>query len=97
MSADSSNRLALGLAAPGSIAYLSHGPAAEFKPFFGGVMVAAPLQLLGPFPVDGVGSLSLPFRWLGTPGLKFYLQAWVKDAAAPQGFSASNGLQLAGQ
>ena len=97
LAAGSSNQLSLGGGMPGSLAYLCVGLAAEFKAFHGGVMVPAPLQVLGPFSLDSAGNLQLPFTWLWTPGLTFYLQAWVKDAAAPHGLSATNGLQGAGQ
>jgi hypothetical protein len=98
LTVNSSNQFCLDHAKSGSAAYFCFGFAAEFNAFFGGVLVPAPLHIYGPYAVDAQGTLCLPaLKWLWTPGLKFYLQAWIRDAAAPKGFSASNGLQGAGQ
>lgn len=65
------------------------------QPFLGGTLVPAPNFLLGPFETDAQGKLALDLvlRPALPSGLEFALQTWIQDPAAPQGFSASNGLR----
>jgi hypothetical protein len=63
-------------------------------PFKGGTLVPSPDVLIGPFPLDGAGSLVLSAPWpAGLPGaFSTYLQEWIVDPAGPVGFAASNAL-----
>lgn len=86
--------LDLSAAAPSSPAYLVLGFSQLNAVFKGGVLVPSPDLLLPPLNTDGSGVLMLPFSWPhGVPtGTQLWAQYWVQDAAAPVGFSASNGL-----
>ena len=88
--------IVLDQAKPNSLAYVFVGLDPDCLPFKGGVMVPAPTVRVGPFALDGQGGLIFAFTWQW-PGLKFCTQAWILDAGAPMGLSASNGLQVAGQ
>ncbi len=63
-------------------------------PFKGGVLVPAPVGPLLPLLSDAGGELALAGAWpAGVPsGTQVFLQAWIDDAGAPQGLSASNAL-----
>jgi hypothetical protein len=67
--------------------------------FKGGTLVPSADVLLLGIPLAGDGSLTLPFTWpTGIPaGIDTWIQAWVTDAGAPKGFSASNGLRATSQ
>jgi probable HAF family extracellular repeat protein len=60
--------------------------------FKGGTLVPNPDVLMPGLVLDGDGALSLDAAWPpGVPsGLSLWLQAWIADAAAVQGFAASN-------
>jgi hypothetical protein len=88
--------IVLDQAMPNSLAYVFVGLDPDCLPFKGGVMVPAPTVRVGPFALDGQGGLILAFTWQW-PGLKLCTQAWILDAGAPMGLSATNGLQLSGQ
>jgi hypothetical protein len=90
---DSPGTLSLGGAAPLAAATLVLGLAELDAPFKGGTLVPVPNVLIG-LGTDAAGSLSLPFTWpAGVPaGADVWLQAWIDDASASQGLSASNGL-----
>jgi Transglutaminase-like superfamily/Transglutaminase family len=65
-------------------------------PFKGGVLVPFPIALNVPLGLDPYGNSLLPWTsWpAGLPsGAGFLLQAWLADAAGPQGFAASNALR----
>lgn len=64
-------------------------------PFKGGVLVPSPHLLLGGFVTGAGGDLVLSATWpAGVPSATAILfQYWITDAAGPQGFAASNGLQ----
>ena len=81
---------------PNSLLFLFTGIGAEFTPFKGGVMVPAPALRVGPYHTNALGRLDMFFSWKW-PGLKICFQAWIQDAGAPMGWSATNGLQLAAQ
>ncbi|HTE04932.1 MAG TPA: hypothetical protein VK824_01965, partial [Planctomycetota bacterium] len=86
--------LALSGAAPHALTFLVLGGSTLFAPFKGGTLVPAfDVPLAGPV-TDAEGAGALSGRWpLQAPhGFTVFLQAWIPDAAAPAGFSASNGL-----
>jgi hypothetical protein len=89
----SGNQLALTDAAPSAPAVLVFGFTALMAPFKGGTMVPKP-DLLLPLPTNAAGGASLPFTWpAGAPaGITLHFQAWILDAAAVNGFAASNGI-----
>ncbi|GJM20219.1 MAG: hypothetical protein DHS20C15_01340 [Planctomycetota bacterium] len=89
-------------ALPSSTTALLSGTAAAYQPFKGGVLVPLPNLLVNSLlalPVNAAGERALGFHWPhGVPaGVALYLQHWVVDAAAPYGYSASNGLELISQ
>jgi hypothetical protein len=86
--------LALSDARPLASAVLILGLSAANLPFKGGTLVPAPQVLVAGLPIDGTGALMLSGTWpAGLPsGFTLWLQMWIADAAAPHGFSASNGL-----
>jgi hypothetical protein len=65
-------------------------------PFKGGVLVPdpSPPGLVLPLTTDDAGRIVLSGPWpAGMPsGLTLYLQYWIADLAAPQGWAASNGV-----
>jgi len=71
------------------------GTSALGAPFKQGVLVPNPLAIQYGLPLDGQGRLQLQFAWpAGIPsGFQTWYQAWIADAAAPAGFSATNGLK----
>jgi hypothetical protein len=78
---------------PGAAVILVVGLAHPEIPLFGGTLVPSP-DLLLPFVADAGGVLELAFPWpsgIG-PTTPLYAQAWIEDAAASFGLSASNGL-----
>jgi len=84
-------------AKPSGATFLVAGAAAQNAPLKGGVLVP---QLTGPGSfvlltvTDGDGVLALDHKWplIAPSGFTIYLQAWIVDAAGPQGLAASNGL-----
>lgn len=94
LTASSVTTLTLGNALPGASAWLVLGFTNASVPFKGGTLVPSADVLIGPFPLDGAGSLALSAPWPpGAPGaFSTYLQEWIADPAGPVGFAASNGL-----
>lgn len=92
---DEPGTLRLENALPGASSLLVLGTTALNAPLYGGTLVPHPDVVLPPLPVQADGSQQLAFTWpLGVPtGIRFWLQAWVADGAAVQGWSASNGLE----
>jgi outer membrane protein assembly factor BamB len=86
--------LALSEGAPFAPAFLALGAEVLGEPLRGGILVPSPELVIGGLATDALGELEL----LGVvpselpPASSFYLQCWIADAAAPQAFSASNGL-----
>lgn len=82
-------------AKPSAPAFLIVGASAIHAPFSGGILVPAPDLVLGPFPTDPTGKLTLASTWpAGIPSLfSFWFQAWIQDPAAIHGLAASNGLK----
>ncbi|MFT7463548.1 MAG: putative HAF family extracellular repeat protein [Pseudohongiellaceae bacterium] len=64
-------------------------------PFKQGILVPALDLLVGPLPLDGSGSVALPFTWPnGAPsGVSLFVQGWIVDGAGPAGWAASNGIE----
>jgi probable HAF family extracellular repeat protein len=86
--------VALAQARPSGIATLVGGFSALNVPFKGGTMVPSfDVHVFG-LPLDGTGALSLASTWpVGTPsGFSLWLQAWIADPVAVQGFAASNAV-----
>jgi hypothetical protein len=77
---------------PSATTFLVAGAPAINAPFKGGVMVPAPSLLLV-LATNGAGEFAGSGPWPGAPaGLTIWFQAWIVDAAAVQGFAASNAL-----
>jgi hypothetical protein len=83
-------------AAVSSVAFLVSGGSQLDLPVLGGLLVPTPDAVTPGMPIDPFGHLDLAFPWPAGPstGTTFYLQYWVFDPAAPQLFSASNGLAV---
>jgi len=94
LAAGSSNQLALRRARPGSLATLIAGWEAATVPFFGGKLVPLPQALLT-LPTSVLGDVDLNFTWPAgvSPDTPIYLQFWIVDPAATEGYCASNALQ----
>lgn len=78
-------------------AWILMSPSFANLPFLGGVLVPDPTTLIIlPTATDFLGMLQPSGSWpYGIPsGANLYLQVWIADGAGPQGYSASNGLQL---
>ena len=72
---------------------LGVGLSALNVPFKGGMLGPNP-DALFPLPIDGAGNILLSTFWdPAIPGaFTTYFQYWIPDAAAINGFAASNGL-----
>lgn len=94
MQGGSANVVTLTQAAPLAPQVLVGGVTVVNAPLLGGILVPEPL-LLFPGATDGTGSMAFPFVLPnGLPaGLPLCFQTWIVDAAAGQGFAASNGLR----
>ncbi len=81
-------------AASGRPAVLVVGTHAGAVPLLGGTLVPFPFQSVLPYETDALGGLAIPYEWPAgvVPGHTLYVQAWISDAGAPQGMSASNAL-----
>ena len=92
--ASTSNMVALTGAPPASLAMLVVGLTELSAPFKGGTLVPKPMLLL-PLSTGSKGAAGLPFTWPAAVPLdtEIFFQFWVKDAAASNGFSASNALR----
>jgi len=87
-------KLSLTNARPLSLSTLVTGFSLLGAPFKGGIMVPDPDFLLAGLSTGAAGSVQLTGTWpVGIPsGTNTWYQHWVADAAAPQGFAASNAL-----
>jgi hypothetical protein len=83
-------------AAPSAGAFLVSGFSTVLLPFLGGTLVPAPDVITTGFATDAAGALGFGLTWpTGMPsGFHVYSQFWIADAAGPQGYSATNGLDL---
>ncbi len=81
--------------APSSSYTLVVGLSAIGIPFKQGTLWPSPDLLINGLPLDGTGFAILGSTFpAGVPaGIDFVFQAWILDAAAPKGLSATNGLQ----
>jgi hypothetical protein len=77
------------------VLFLLLGISELLAPFKGGTLVPSPDVILAGLPLDAGGALSLAFAWPPDvpSGLDLWWQAWMPDAAAPFGFSATNGVR----
>lgn len=88
--------LELSDALPGAQVVAIAGFSEAGAPLLGGTLVPAPdLVLLHAATVDASGEATLSATWPpGLPGgAEVYFQFWIQDPAAPEGYSASNGLR----
>lgn len=87
--------LQLSAAAPASLAVLGLGLTTGNVPLFGCDLLLGGVQGTALIVLDpaGAGSFSLALP-PGVGGFTFALQAYVLDAAGPQGFAATNGLRV---
>ena len=65
-------------------------------PLLGGILLPSPDRMVFSFATDLAGELSLSSTWpAGVPGgTQLFLQFWVPDPVAPQGYATSNAVQL---
>lgn len=82
-------------AAPSAPTVLFAGLSLAAAPLKGGVLVPG-VDLLVALATDADGKLKLEATWpAGVPeGTQVWLQAWIADGGAPQGFAATRGLQV---
>ena len=87
--------LALDSAPSHATAFLVIGSSAALLPFKGGILAPSPDAVVGPLVTDSEGALILA----GTiphqvpAGVHLHFQIWIQDAAGPEGWSATNGLE----
>ncbi|MCB9897174.1 MAG: hypothetical protein H6825_04135 [Planctomycetes bacterium] len=78
--------------APGALAV---GLEANAIPLLGGVLVPFPFLVLAPFTSDTTGALDVPFAPSSAgEAFSLFVQAWIQDAGAAEGFCASNALEV---
>jgi hypothetical protein len=63
------------------------------QPLLGGTLLPTPDAILFTL-TDAIGTASLQVPWPGFAGMQIFVQAWVVDAAGPQGVTASQGIWL---
>jgi hypothetical protein len=81
---------------PGAGAIVGLGTQSLSLPVFGGTLLILP-TLTTSVQLDAFGQAVLPFPLAPNPalvGLQLFAQAFVSDAAAPQGFAMSRGLAI---
>jgi hypothetical protein len=81
---------------PGAGAIVGLGTQSLSLPVFGGTLLILP-TLTTSVQLDAFGQTVLPFPLAPNPalvGLQLFAQAFVSDAAAPQGFAMSRGLAI---
>jgi hypothetical protein len=84
-------------AAPAAQASVVAGPSTANLPFKGGTLVPTPTVVL-PLVTSGQGAVDLPFVWISAPpGIGLYVQVWIKDLGAANGWSATNALKMTSQ
>jgi hypothetical protein len=90
-------RLSVRGAAASAPASIIVGLTAANLPFKGGTLVPTP-TLIVPLATNVQGALDLPFTWVSVPaGINLFVQVWIKDPGAPNGFSATNALRMTSQ
>ena len=72
------------------------GTTLSLAKFKGGLLGPAPILIVSGLFTSGAGELNLSGTWPGgiPLGAEIYLQAWIGDPAAVQGFAASNTLRI---
>lgn len=87
--------LTLAHGTPGAPSALVIGFALLEAPFKGGVLVPTPTVLLAGLPIGPAGELVLGAAWPAgvTSGTALWFQHWFPDAAALQGWAASNAVK----
>lgn len=82
-------------ALPGAWAQLALGFDAGYIPLRGGTLVPWPLVAVLGFTTDPLGSADMPYAAAapGTEGLSFFVQVWIQDPGASQGWASTNGLE----
>ena len=79
--------------AKSSFAHLVIGTSTVFAPLFGGTLVPSPERILANVPTrKGLIILEGPWPAGVPPGTEVFMQWWVLDSQAAQGYSASNAL-----
>jgi PKD repeat protein len=83
-------------AMPGGITGILLGLSDLNQAFKGGTLVPAPDVVEFGLPTDAQGALELRTEWPAGIGVGFtlWLQVWIADVGAPQGWAASNGLRI---
>lgn len=90
-------RVSIRGAAPVAPGLMFAGVTAIHAPALGGTLVPAP-DIVVPIGISGAGELDLLFPWPAIPnGVSLYIQAWISDAGALAGWSATNALRLTAQ
>jgi hypothetical protein len=81
---------------PGGLAWLVLGLSPIDLPFLGGVLCPAPDVVFAGLPLDGSGAVSVGAAWppVFPPGADLWWQFWSVDPGGPQGFAASNCLEV---
>jgi len=81
---------------PGGKAMLIIGVTALGVPFKGGTLIPSPNFVMPGIPLDSQGACTLPAMLPPSlpTGFVLYVQAWIADPGAAQGFASSNGLSL---
>lgn len=82
---------------PSALAFAIAGLSRVDVPALGGILIPSP-DFVIPMMTDGFGRVDLPFVWPTVPsGGSNYVQFWISDPGAPNGWSATNGLRMIGQ
>jgi hypothetical protein len=97
LTAGSTARLSLCGAPPNDPAWVVAGLLQIGLPFLGGTLVPFPTVVV-PLASDSMGEIDFAFPWPTAPaGTTVFFQVWAPDPLAPQGWSASHGLQAMSQ
>jgi hypothetical protein len=82
--------------APVIIVYGTSPSSPIYQPFKGGTLVPNPTWIIYAGFTDPGGNqfLQIPFMPVVAPGVTIYVQDWIKDAAGPAGYSASNAISM---
>lgn len=88
-SSNSANSMDLSNAPPNSPAFLVLGLSSLRAPFKGGILGPNP-DFVIPVATDGAGNFNLPYVLTTVPpGVMLWVQYWVKDPGAPNGFCST--------
>lgn len=94
LKAGQSGTLKLTNAKTNATAFWIVGATSLNAPLYSGTLVPSPNIVFG-VPTNGSGQTTLPFALPANApsAVSFYLQCWIPDAAATQGYAASNALK----